>query len=61
MKRVTVTLKDYIMFAHIFKSAAGWVLILSADVRPIGSESYHATKACAKKLAKKVGAKPWNY
>jgi hypothetical protein len=49
------------MFAHIFKSAAGWVLILSTDARPIGSESYHATKTCAKRLAKKVGAKPWNY
>lgn len=49
------------MFAHIFKSRAGWVLILSNDARPIGSESYHATKTCAKRLAKKAGAQPWNY
>ena len=49
------------MTAHIFKSAAGWILILSLDARPIGSESYHPTKASAKSLAKKAGAKPWNY
>jgi len=49
------------MFAHIYKSAAGYVLILSDDARPVGSETYHATKASAKKLAKQLGAKPWNY
>ena len=54
--------------AHIFKAKGGiWTLILSKS--PYGeingdnviSQTPYANKIEAKKAAKSIGAKPWNY
>lgn len=53
------------IYAHIFKAPARtgrkFVLILSEGFTPTGRESYHDSKAEAKKAAQAAGAKAWNY
>ena len=55
------------MTAHLFKSKGQWQLIISKS--PIGeingdnviSQTAFDSKVEAKKAAKAIGAKPWNY
>lgn len=53
------------IYAHIFKAHARtghkFVLILSEGFQPIGTESYHDSKAEAKAAAAAANAKAWNY
>lgn len=51
--------------AHLTKVKNGWKLTIVNGIKPllenIISEQEFATKTYAKKAAKAIGAKPWNY
>ena len=50
------------MFAHFYNAPKKtFVLIISATVAPVGTEYPVANKREARKLAKELGAKCWNF
>jgi hypothetical protein len=52
------------MKSHIYKFKGNWKLIITTGAaisQGVVSEKLYATKTEAKKVAKQLGAQPWNY
>lgn len=47
--------------AHYFASKTRKFVVISTDMRPVGTEINVAGVAEARKVAKQHGAKPWNF